>query len=554
VTGGPTLGTGATDPSPVAIDHDVVIVGGGPVGLTLAIDLGQRGLRCLLVEARTESLFLPKMERCNARSMEIYRRLGLADEIRSASSPTDASMDIGVVTTLVGEPVIRLAYPTVDEGRESSARCRDGSIPLEPYQVISQYTLEPLLREHAEKLENVEVLFGHELVSHTDQGDHVTSEIRAAGGTSFTVRSAYLVGCDGGRSGVRKALGFKLEGDGSLAERNQIFFRSRDLFEKAGAKPCRMYFFMNADRSVLTVQDDPTYLRINTRFEGDEAETTQFVRDLVGLDIEVDLISTNAWKLHLLVADHFGTGRVYLAGDSLRLVIPTGGLGLNTGIGDATDLAWKLEAAVRGWGGERLLASYEAERRPVALRSVAGSRYAHQGQRAWQELMRPEIDASHPEAAGVQRAVTHVAATTQRRTHEMVGTELGYTYVGSPVIVEGDDELDLPDVPEVYLPTARPGARLPHMWLDDGVALHDQLGRQEFTLLRLADVGGVEGLRAAFDHLGVPLSVLDVPSDELAAAYGAPAVLVRPDLHVAWRGDPTRADAASVAARVSGRD
>ena len=209
---------------------------------------------------------------------------------------------------------------------------------------------------------------------------------------------------------------------------------------------------------------------------------------------------------------------------------------------------------MRGWGGERLLASYEAERRPVALRSVAGSRYAHQGQRAWQELMRPEIDASHPEAAGVQRAVTHVAATTQRRTHEMVGTELGYTYIGSPVIVEGDDELDLPDVPEVYLPTARPGARLPHMWLEDGVALHDQLGRQEFTLLRLADVGGIEDFRAAFERLGVPLRVLEVPSDDLAAAYGAPAVLVRPDLHVAWRGEPAQGDALSLAARVSGRD
>lgn len=532
-------------------DQQVVIVGGGPVGLTLAIDLGQRGIRCLLIEARTEALFLPKMERCNARSMEIYRRLGLADEIRAASSPTNASMDIGLVTTFAEAPAVRLPYPNVDECREAVAATTDGSLPLEPYQVISQYSLEPLLREHAEKLENVEVLFGHELVEFAQNETGVSSTIRSGDGSTFEVRSDYLVGCDGGRSLVRKTLGFKLEGDGSLAERNQIFFRSPDLFEKHGAKPCRMYFFMNADRTVLTVQDDPTYLRINTGFAGNDDETVAFVRDLLGLDVEIALVSTNSWKLHLLVADHFGKDRVFLAGDSLRLVIPTGGLGLNTGIGDATDLAWKLAAALEGWGGPRLLASYEQERRPVALRSVAGSRYAHQGQRIWQELMRPDIDLGRPEAAGVLRAVAHVGAATQRRTHEMVGTELGYVYAGSPVIIEGD-ELDLPDVPEVYIPTARPGARLPHMWLADGSALQDRLNNTGFTLL-LLEGEDAHGIDTAFAERGIPLTVLALDQADLRTVYDASAVLVRPDLHVAWRGRVGDVDAADLATRVSGQ-
>lgn len=535
-------------PSPAP---QVVIAGGGPVGLTLAVDLGRRGVRTLLLEAKEEPLFLPKMERCNARSMEIYRRLGLADDIRAASSPTDASMDIGVVTTFAEDPVLRLAYPTVDEARKAAATTDDGSLPLEPYQVISQYTLEPLLRERAESLETVTVLFGHELVAFDDHGAGVSVTYRSASGETTTVDADYLVGCDGGRSMVRKQLGFRLEGDGSLAERQQIFFRSRDLFEQHTARPCRMYFFMNEDRSVLTVQDDPTYLRINTRFAGTEEETVAFVRDLLGLDIEVDLISVNSWKLHLLVAEHFAAGRVFLCGDALRLVIPTGGLGLNTGIGDATDLAWKLDATLQGWAGPQLLASYEAERRPVALRSVAGSRHAHQGQKIWQDVLRPGLDPARPEARQVLRAAAQVAATTQRRTHEMVGTELGYTYAGSPVVAEGD-ELDLPDVPEVYLPSARPGARLPHMWLADGSALHDLVDAREFTLLQVAEVDGLDELQKAFADRGAPLRVLTVLQDDLAQVYDAPALLLRPDLHVAWRGDPADVDAGQLVDRVLG--
>lgn len=529
----------------------VVIAGGGPVGLTLAIDLGLRGIRTLLLEAKEEPLFLPKMERCNARSMEIYRRLGLAEVIRDASSPTDASMDIGVVTSFVGEPVVRLPYPTVDEARAMAAETFDGSVPLEPYQVISQYTLEPVLRDRAEALDTVEVLFGHELVDFTDTDRGVRVTHRSTDGTESTVDTDFLVGCDGGRSMVRKKLGFVLEGDGSLAERNQIFFRSPDLFDKHPAKPCRMYFFMNEDRTVLTVQDDPTYLRINTKFSGSEEETIDFIRDLVGLDVEIELVSVNSWKLHLLVANHFSAGRVFLCGDSLRLVIPTGGLGLNTGIGDATDLAWKLSATLQGWGGPELLASYEAERRPVALRAVAGSRHAHQGQRTWQDVMRPGITPDHPEAAGVMRAAAHVAATTQRRTHEMVGTELGYVYAGSPVVVERD-ELDLPDVPEVYIPTARPGARLPHMWLADGRALHDLVDRREFTLLHFDDLEGIEDLQKAFADRGAPLSVLRVDQADLAQVYDAPALLLRPDLHVAWRGELADMDAHALVDHVTG--
>ncbi len=530
----------------------VLIAGGGPVGLTLAIDLGKRGIRCTLIESKPEALFLPKMERCNARSMEIYRRLGLADAIREASSPTNASMDIGVVTDFASDLVVRLDYPTVDEGREAVAQTFDGSLPLEPYQVISQYTLEPLLREHVASLENVEVLYGHELVAVDQDDSGVTATVTTPDGATVDLRADYMVGCDGGRSVTRKSLGFVLEGDGSIAERSQIFFRSPDLFEKHAAEPCRMYFFMNEDRTVLTVQDDPTYLRINSRFSGTDEEAVQFVRDLLGLDVEIDLISVNSWKLHLLVAEHFGRGRVFLAGDSVRLVIPTGGLGLNTGIADATDLAWKLAAVLQGWGGRGLLDSYESERRPAALRAVEGSRYAHQGQRMWQQYLRPEVDTSAPEYASIQRAVAHVAELTQRRTHEMVGTELGYVYRGSDIIIEAEDEIDLPDVPEVYIPTARPGARLPHMWLDDGTALHDTIDRREFTLLTFRALDGVTELQKEFAELGVPLTVREIAQPDLARVYDAPAVLVRPDLHVAWRGEPVDLDPRRLAQRVTG--
>jgi hypothetical protein len=360
-----------------------------------------------------------------------------------------------------------------------------------------------------------------------------------------------MVGCDGGRSTVRKQLGIALEGDGGIAQRNQVFLRCDNFFDLVPSEPGRMYFFANADESVITVQDDRRHFSFHTNCWGDEEELRQVILDAVALPIEFEILAATSWTLHLLVAERFMERRILLAGDSVHLVIPAGGLGLNTGIGDAIDLAWKLEGVLRGWGGPKLIESYEAERLPIGRRNREASRYASEGQLTWRAAVRPFIDDDSPEGEGTRRAVVRLASVEQRKTHEMVGTEMGYRYEDSPLISSEPGPWP-PDVREVYIPTSRPGARLPHMWLDDGTALHDRLG-DGYTLLRLdrtaPDSSPLEG---AFQALGAPLTVLELDQADLRRVYGRDLVLVRPDLHVAWRGDQVPHDADALVAMVTG--
>ena len=529
----------------------VLIVGGGPVGLTLAVDLGRRGIRCILIEQKEKPLRLPKMERCNARTMEIFRRMGLADRIRSLSFPAAARMDIGVVTTMAEEPLVRLPYPSVAECKAASAACRDGSLPLEPYQIVSQYTLEPFLKGVAEALPSVTVRFGCALLSFAQDEQGVTAEVEDSQGVRATIRADYLAGCDGGRSTVRKALGIALQGDGGLARKNQVFFRSEDLYSAIPFEKGRMFFFANADESILVVQDDLKHFSFHTSCWGDEAEIRKTMDASIALPIKYEILAATGWTLHLLCAERFMDRRVFLAGDSAHLVIPAGGLGLNTGIAEAVDLSWKLAGTLQGWGGPSLLPGYEAERLPIGRRNVEASRYATWGQLAWRAAVRPDINENTPEGRGSRQAVIRLASVEQRKTHEMVGTELGYRYEDSPLVCPEPGRWP-PDVREVYIPTSRPGARLPHMWLSDGSALHDRLGHG-YTLLKLrAGADDTSGLERAIRAYGAALEVRQLDEPPLRDVYGRDLLLLRPDLHVAWRGDRAPDDPARVAAIVTG--
>jgi hypothetical protein len=256
------------------------------------------------------------------------------------------------------------------------------------------------------------------------------------------------------------------------------------------------------------------------------------------------------WRQNLLLAERYGEGRVFLAGDAAHLVIPTGGLGMNTGVGDAADLAWKLAAALQGWGGPRLLASYEAERRQIGERVVGASRYASLGYRAWLAEVRPEIGDDTPAGSTARAHLAEVANVEQRKSNEMIGAELGYRYVDSPIIdnVPGGPQHDL----RAYLPTTWPGARLPHMWLSDGCAIQDRLRSERYTLIDVAGRHNAGPLLAAFEALGAPLDVLVVADSGLRAVYERDLVLVRPDMHVAWRGDRLPPAVDDLAAKVTG--
>ena len=534
-------------------DTEVLIVGAGPVGLTLAIDLGQKGVRCTLIERKEAPQFLPKMERCNARTMEIFRRMGLAGKIRAAGLDRNVPMDVYVILAMNQPPLLRLPYPSVAEAQGQIDACTDGSMPLEPYQLISQYTLEPLLKSVAQALPGVTVRYGCEFLSLEQDATGVTARVRNGAGPVASLRAAYLVGCDGGASRVRHELGIGLRGEGNLLQLRQALYCCDDLYERIpignGPGKGRHYHVADDSATLLIMQDSTRHWTLHAIVGEDQDMARQFERT-VGVPVKYDMLYVGEWKQNLLLADHYGKGRVFLAGDSVHLVIPTGGLGMNTGIGDAVDLSWKLAGSLRGWGGPKLLASYEIERRQIGDRNVGASRYASLGRRKWRGEYRPAIRDQSAEGQAAREHLAGVADIEQRKTNEMIGAELGYRYVGSPIIREE------PGGPEhlfrEYVPTTWPGARLPHVWLDGHVALQDRLG-PGYTLLRLGATGeDASALQRSFAAYDAPFDVLDVADDAARDVYGYDLILLRPDLHIVWRGNRLPIEPDGLAAMATG--
>jgi 2-polyprenyl-6-methoxyphenol hydroxylase-like FAD-dependent oxidoreductase len=535
------------------MDSDVLIVGAGPTGLTLAIDLGKRGIRCTLVEQKEQPAFLPKMERVNARSMEIYRRMGLAERIRAAGLRADCPMDVYIVLSLTEPPLLHLSYPSVEEARAQTRASNDGTMPLEPYQLISQYTLEPLLKSVAEGIASLRVRFGWEFVALRQDRDGVSARLRSTKGEVEEIRGAYLVGCDGGASAVRKELNIGLSGEGNLLELRQALFRCDELFDRlpigAGAGRGRHYHVADDKATFLIMQDSTRYWTLHAVLDSDEAMKTAFERT-VGIPVKYEMLSCAPWRQNLLLADRYGKDRVFLAGDAVHLVIPTGGLGMNSGVGDAVDLSWKLAATLAGWGGPNLLRSYEIERRQIGERNVGASRYATIGRRKWRSMWRPDIGEDSAAGAETRNRLSAVADIEQRKSNEMIGAELGYRYVDSPIIC------NVPGGPEhlfrEYQPTTWPGARLPHVWLADGTPMQDRIP-DGYTILRLGgSKADAHGLQSALRDRGAPVTVIDADDPRAREIYERDLVLLRPDLHVVWRGNAAPEDPIRIAAVATG--
>ena len=532
-------------------DTQVIIVGAGPVGLTFSIALSDLGVRCILLERNDAPSGLPKMERCNARTMEIYRRLGIVDEIRAAGLPAECPMDVYVVLSLVEEPILRLPYGSVKECKEDIAAHNDGTRTLEPYQLISQYTLEPLLKKIAESDPNIDVRFGNEFVRYDDHGDYVTAHVKRTDGTEETVTGDYLVGCDGAASAVRKQLGIKLAGEGDMLTLCQALFRCDDLYERIPIGKGRHYHVCDDQAGFIIVQDDTKHFTLHAVVE-DESEMPALFEKIVAMPIEYETLFIGRWTQRLLVADRYGAGRVFIAGDAAHLVIPTGGLGMNSGVGDVVDLAWKLQGTLEGWGGDNLLLSYEIERRQIGVRNVAASGRANAGRRKWRSAWRPQIRDKTPEGAEIRANVAKIADKEQRKSNEILGIEAGYRYIDSPLIWPEPGEGPDPNNPD-YVPTTWPGFRLPHVWLKDGSAIQDQLGKG-YTLLRFDnDRVDMTDLIAAFDGTGAPFEVLAIDDAHAVEVYeGYELFLLRPDLHIVWRGNDAPEDAELLVAVATG--
>jgi hypothetical protein len=377
----------------------------------------------------------------------------------------------------------------------------------------------------------------------------VSVAARAFDGSEQLLRARYLVGCDGGSSTVRKKLGIQLAGRGGIQDVCQVIFKSTDLFERIPIGKGRHYNFAHPNGSTLIVQGCRTEFTLHTSLPAD-TDFAPILRDLIGFPCEIDIRIVVPWRQHLLVAERHRDGRVFMAGDAVHLVIPTGGLGMNTGVGDAFDLSWKLTGVIKGWGGTALLEAYEQERRPIGLRNRDAAGWAAAGVPIWRQLIAPNVRDDTPAGAALRAEIAASASINHRRMHDMRGVEFGYSYAGSPLIATESTGIEQWDTC-VYTPHTRPGARVPHMWLKDGRALQDLLG-DDYTLLDLRGDCATDAVAQAFHAFGAPLKVLRLDEPEVRQVYGCSMLLLRPDLHIAWRGDRAPENPGALAAIATG--
>lgn len=528
-----------------ADDIPVLIVGAGPVGLGLALDLSWRGIPCTILEQRDGSISTPKLGAVGVRTIEFCRRWGIAQRVRETPFNPDYRLDMVFCTSMTGHFLARHEYPSLrddappDESPEKKWRC-------------PQLWFDPLLTRCATEYPSLDLRYWHRLEGFEQDADGIWADVMDLKTERRTkLRARYLVACDGAGSNVRRALGIDMAGTRALDHSAALFFRSPALTRSHDKGEAERYLFFGAEGfwGNISAMDGRELWRMTV--VSNEAQVEQVCRDAeawvrrgIGRDdVPFEVISALPWRRSQLTATRYGDRRVLIAGDAAHTMSPTGGFGMNTGMGDVVDLGWKLEAMLRGWGGDSLLDSYEVERQPVGVRNVNASAHNYFALKSVEDASELLEDSARGQA---QRA--QVGAAIAEATHtewETLGIHLGYRYEDSPICVP-DGTSAPPDHPRYYTPTTRPGHRAPHAWLDDGRSTLDLFGRG-FVLVRLgAEPPDAAPLVEAARRRGVPLTVVDIASPRVAELYERRLVLVRPDGHCAWRGDAAPADADAV--------
>ncbi len=532
-------------------DVDVLIAGAGPVGLAAAIELGRRGIRCLVIERNDRVGYSPRAKTTNVRTREHLRRWGIADTLRAASPiAPDHPSDVVFATRMNGPELARFTNAL------NGSRLRN-NLYSEEAQWVPQYVLEEVLRQHAMSLPGVQIAFRHELADAKEIGDGATVTVTALEtGESQKIRCRYLIGADGARSRVREIIGAKMLGDAAFARNYSIIFRAPDLAKRNQHGRAIMYWMVNEEApSVLGPMDqDGLWFFMAARLPGNvdpaDVDPVDLIRRGSGIrDLDIEVVGTDPWVAHRLIADRYAQGRIFLAGDACHLHPPFGGFGMNMGIGDAVDLGWKLAATLQGWGGPELLSTYEIERRTVHERTVneAIINYGALGG----QLARPGLEDEGLVGESTRQEVRELIEATKVREFKTLGIVLGSHYAHSPIVVQDGSEPPAEHF-MLYVPTAHPGCLAPHLWLADGSSLYDYFG-DGFTLL--VTQGGMteaEPFRSAAAAMNVPLRVIAPDDARLPARYAARFALIRPDQHVAWRGDSLPADCLDLLGRVTG--
>ncbi|WP_300395476.1 FAD-dependent monooxygenase [Henriciella sp.] len=511
--------------------ENILIVGGGPVGLSVALDLAWRGTKSLLIDRFDGTVDHPRAGGMSVRTMEHCRRWGVADEVRESGFNADFPLNQRFCTSVDGFELATARYPSLaeaplsDKSPEKMWRCR-------------QMWFDPILSNAAQR-SGAELRYCTELVNFEQSDEGVICTLREVeSDKTYQVSTRYLVACDGGRSTIREKLGIEMDGE-FLGRSLSILFKA-DLRSAGGGELAERFIIMTPDGPFGTITSmnghDLWRLIVREDQEGD-VDPMVHVRKAIGqADCEVEVLSIMPWRRSQMLAKSYRHGNVFLAGDSAHLMVPTGGFGANTGIGDGVDLAWKLDATIKGWGGTNLLDSYEVERRPIAARNMAAALVNYKSWNPGQELAFVCEGSSRGETA--RRMIGHELVKATRAEWESTGVALGYDYSGSPLCIE-DGTPPLPDDPADYVASARPGRRAPHAWLEDGRSSLDLFG-DGYVLLRFKESEQDELVLQEAAKKGVPLKMHDIRDPRMSALYESRLVLVRPDGHVAWRGEEVK--------------
>jgi 2-polyprenyl-6-methoxyphenol hydroxylase-like FAD-dependent oxidoreductase len=556
----------------------VAIVGGGPVGLVLALYLDFYGVKCTIFNTESEARWHPKGNGQNARTMEHYRQLGFSDEVRTLGLPDDHPFDQAYFTRLSKHEIYRFPMPNRVERIAMRREMPVTDQMPEPMYHVNQMFVERYLLERARKSSMIDVRFGWQVEWFTQDENDVKIHARKTDGLQEdTWTASYAVACDGGRSLIRKTLGIGYEGDVQKKDAYwagqffSIYMRIPDLYPKfVGDRRAWMYWAVNPDANtrgvIIALNGIDEFMMLvkpkGGRTEVDKDEIAHWIQQSIGADIPVHIIGYYPWSAgQALVAERYKAGRIMIAGDAAHLFTPTGGFGMNTGIDDSANLAWKLAALVQGWGGPRLLDSYEIERKPVGYRNTGASRkYAS---RMHDANVPEEVELDGPIGDAARKIASELSYV--RKNHfvrpedqDAVGVQLGSRYDSSPVIIPDGEALPdvFPETYDEYTPSGLPGGRAPHLWLDDkrimGSSLFDRFGKG-FTLLRLSrGAGGTAALERAAAARSIPLVVLDLDLPEARTLYGRDFALIRPDQHIAWRGDALPEDVDGLLMTVTG--
>ena len=530
---------------------DVVIVGAGPVGLAAAIELGVRGIRCVVVERNDRVGYSPRAKTANVRTREHLRRWRIADALRRASPIAPDRPSTVVFATRMNGPLIARFENALNGSRERN------NLYSEEAQWVPQYVLEEVLRERAQSLPSVTVHFETEFVSLMQTANGVVSQLRDIhSGRTATLQSAFLIGADGARSAIREAISATMVGEGAFSRNFSIIFRAPCLTSQQIHGPAIMYWMVNEEMpSLLGPMDEAglwTFMVTKLVDNVDLAtiDPVELIRRGTGLqDLDIEIVGTDLWVAHQLVADKYSNGRVFLAGDACHLHPPFGGFGMNMGIGDAVDLGWKIGARLAGWGGPDLLASYELERRPVHERTIAEA--VHNFELTGHQLVRRGLEEPGLVGEATRREVADIIEATKVREFKTLGIVLGMRYENSPIVI-ADGSKPPPDHFMLYVPSAHPGCLAPHLWLSDGSSLYDHFGDGFTLLITEGDPSATSRLVEAAAKHKMPIKTLTLADARLRDRYCARFALIRPDQHIAWRGDELPTDCNSLIAKVTG--